>query len=108
MTPPRPEPGLGRCHLLAVALLVPLSAADLVTTFLAIDRGASEANPIAAAFLGNPPVAVAVKVLVPLAVFLAAVVAREHTPRLVAASWAVVGFYAAVVLSNALHAMSNV
>lgn len=38
-----------------------LNAADLLTSFYSIDRGAKEGNPVARLFIENKPVAVAVK-----------------------------------------------
>lgn len=38
-----------------------LNALDLVTTFLALENGAKEANPVAKLFINNKPVAILIK-----------------------------------------------
>ena len=87
----------------AVAILV-LNVLDFVTTSLALQRGAVEANPYMEPFVDQPPAFFAVKVLFP------AIVAwwlwrrrGEATAVLVAAVWLLVAFYTVVVIVNSAH-----
>jgi Domain of unknown function (DUF5658) len=87
----------------AVAILV-LNVLDFVTTRLALQRGAVEANPYMEPFVDHLPAFFAVKVLFP------ALVAGwlwrirgKATAVLVTAVWLLVAFYTVVVIVNSSH-----
>ena len=87
----------------AVAILV-LNVLDFVTTRLALERGAVEANPYMEPFVDQAPAFFVVKVLFP--GFVAWWLWRrrgEATTVLVTAVWLLVAFYAVVVIVNASH-----
>lgn len=87
----------------AAAILL-LNVLDFVTTRLALQHGAVEANPYVEPFVDDLPVFFAVKILFP--AFVAWWLWRkraEATPVLVAAVWLLVAFYTVVVVVNSSH-----
>ncbi len=78
-----------------------LNAADLVTTFQGLDRGAREINPIARLFINNKPVAIVAKTGLTLGVLAALRQARKHDKRAATITLVILDlFYSAVVTNN--------
>ena len=98
---------LTRTHLHAVIAIAALNALDLVTTKLALDRGATEGNPVAAFMLTYPGLLIASKVLLCAGLLAGALLHREITQRLLAAAWFVPGVYSLVVVLNTVHVIAN-
>jgi hypothetical protein len=92
-----------RSRLVAVVVIAVLNAFDLVTTYLAISRGAHEANPIVAWMISSRFIVFA-KVMLCGSLILGAVAATHRRRRVtlagLCAAWAVVGVYSLVVVIN--------
>lgn len=104
--PPRHALLVGHTHVVRNAglAIVALNVADIITTTVAISRGATEGNPMAALFVSNLPLFVAIKVLFPVAVALRMWSTRHRTtPMLLAAMWWVVGVYSLAIVVNLMH-----
>ena len=99
-----------QARFVAVLVIAVLNALDLVTTYLAISVGAHEANPVVSWAISSPLVAVA-KVLICGTLIAGAAFTRRWRRRVslpaVCAAWAVVGFYALVVLLNVVNVLSH-
>ena len=90
-------------RLAAVAIVI-LNVLDVVTTRVALARGATEGNPLASLFVYHLPIFVAIKVLLPGLVALRMWVTRTRTPpALLAVMFWVVGVYSMAIVVNALH-----
>jgi hypothetical protein len=102
---------LERSRLAAVITIAALNGVDLVTTYVAIARGAHEANPIVAWMISSHAVVVA-KIAICASLVIGAVVAKRRKLRVSLAglctAWAVVGVYSLVVVINTLTVLGHV
>jgi hypothetical protein len=98
-----------RAWFVAIGAIVLLNAIDIVTTYVAIDMGADEGNPIVAWMISNRLVIV-VKAAVCAGIVASAVVARRRGRRVTLAelslAWFVVGVYTLVVVLNSITVIS--
>jgi len=97
---------LPRTHFHAIVAVAVLNALDLLTTKIALDRGAVEGNPLAELLLRYPAVLVGAKVFLCGCLLAAAVLHRRVTASQVAAAWFVVGVYSLVVVLNTCHILA--
>jgi hypothetical protein len=98
-----------RVWFVAIAAIVLLNAIDLITTYVAIDMGADEGNPIVAWMISNRLV-IAVKAVVCGGIVASAVVAWRQGRRVTLAelslAWFAVGVYTLVVVLNSITVIS--
>jgi hypothetical protein len=99
-----------QARFIAVVIIAVLNGLDLITTYVALARGAHEGNPIVAWMISSRVVVLA-KVFLCGMLILGALVARDRRHRVTLAglctAWAVVGVYSLVVLINTVSVWSR-
>ena len=82
---------------------VALNAADLITTFYSVDRGAREGNPVARLFMSRKPLAVVVKGGVTFGVLAALRYVKGENKKAAYIALGLLNAMYAVVVTNNIH-----